>query len=511
MLRVFSNNKDLSFNNYLRNKSSETVLVNLKSKNKNYYNNNVTIKDSKIINYLNYNDFLNLTQTFYKLSNYKSTYKSPIKIIDLKTSFLFYNKFLNHIQVCDFCKTNNIQNIFTNCKEIKNILYPYGEYSSYEINSKLSTVDLNNWCHKCFDFNNDKNTINEDFFNNNNNNNNNCLDNNGNKEYNNNNNNNNCLDNNGNKEYNNNNNCLDNKEYKNYIDTSSNKLIQEICANKKEHSRINDDKTKIECNKIKYKKNNEKTFITNLKQSNNKISQNKFSCYSNILDNPVLDNPVLDNPVLDNQEKYNSYFLQNNSENNNFLTFGIFIAELTNSKELTFNEKKNYLDYQTENKIFNTYNFNSIVIDFKEFKEIFFNSNTNYLNISDLISDKIKLNNQIYESNNLFMSFILTNAIKKIYIEKNNYNNMDANTLIEIEKEVNKYSSLYDFNYIINSLSLDEILHIIKINNIASSEYQVKFKIKVYYKSEITNIPCIMYFNYIITNLSEFNSIFKNI
>jgi hypothetical protein len=135
-----------------------------------------------------------------------------------------------------------------------------------------------------------------------------------------------------------------------------------------------------------------------------------------------------------------------------------------------------------------------------EFKNIFFNSNTNFFNISDSISEKIKLSNQFFKNNNNEIKpFIISNSIKRIYTEKNNYYNMDANTLIEIEKETKQYESLYDFNYITNSLNLSDIFHIINQNNI-NHEYDIKIKIKAYYISKKTDIPCIMYFNYIIQN-----------
>ena len=74
---------------------------------------------------------------------------------------------------------------------------------------------------------------------------------------------------------------------------------------------------------------------------------------------------------------------------------------------------------------------------------------------------------------------------------------MDASTIIEIEKETKDYISLYDFNYITNSLNLDEILAIINSN---TDGEHIKVKIKVYYVSKKTEIPCIMYFNYFINN-----------
>ena len=146
MLRVFSKSNDLSCNDYIKNIKGKTILSNLKT---NYSNNrNIRTNNNKIVSYLSYNDFLVITQTFYKFSNLKKNYKPPQKIIDLKTSFIFYNKVLNHIKDCHFCKTNSIETFFENCKEIKNILYPYGEYFTYEIYSNLASVDLDNWCKK---------------------------------------------------------------------------------------------------------------------------------------------------------------------------------------------------------------------------------------------------------------------------------------------------------------------------------------------------------------------------
>ena len=122
MIRIFSDNNNLTYNNYLKNKNGMTILKNLKTKNKNYENKLFYIKNSNISSYLTYSDFLNITQTFYKLSQKKYTYKSPLKIIDLKTSFLFYNNLLHHIKYCNYCKNKNIKEIFQNCKEVKQIL-----------------------------------------------------------------------------------------------------------------------------------------------------------------------------------------------------------------------------------------------------------------------------------------------------------------------------------------------------------------------------------------------------
>ena len=209
-------------------------------------------------------------------------------------------------------------------------------------------------------------------------------------------------------------------------------------------------------------------------------------------------NITLDKQIINNIINKPNYVI-NTISCNIKTTFNIFIAELTNEKDYAFKEKN--IDLESENRLYNVYNFIPIYLNYDELKNIFFNSNTNYFNISDIISEKIKLSNQYFENiHNEIEPFITANSIKKIYIEKNNYNEMDANTIIEIEKESQAFISLYDFNYITNSLNLDDIIHIINKNNI-DLDCDIKIKIKVYYKSKKTEIPCIMYFNYILKNI----------
>jgi hypothetical protein len=160
---------------------------------------------------------------------------------------------------------------------------------------------------------------------------------------------------------------------------------------------------------------------------------------------------------------------------------------------------KAIINLETENKYYNTYNFMPINITFYEFKNMFFNSNSNYFNITDTLLDPLKLSNQYFINiHNNPEKFILANAIKKIYTTSNNYKNMDANILIGIEKEVLNITSLYDFPFITNSLSLDDILHNIHENNINANDYVLQIKIKVYYKSLLTDIPLIITYKYLI-------------
>jgi hypothetical protein len=265
-----------------------------------------------------------------------------------------------------------------------------------------------------------------------------------------------------------------NKLPSNYSKYSTNTLLEEPVNTTIEYS-----------SNLNLNKSNENYLLKNIKYTH-------IPCIN-------LDNPI--NKII-HSDKNNKLEYVTNALLNNKNTFNIFIAELTNSKEYTYEKKDLHVDIENENKYYNVYNFIPIYLNFDEFKNIFYNSITKYFNISDVISEKIKLSNQYFENiNNEIEPFIVSNSIKKIYIKENNYNEMDANTLIEIEKETNDYISLYNFNFITNSLNLDEILNIINKNNIEEIS-EIKIKIKVYYKSIKTDIPCIMYFNYIVQNIN---------
>jgi hypothetical protein len=520
MLRIFSKNNDISFNDYIKNIKGKTILSNLKTNNHN--NNNYTINNNKIVSYLSYNDFLIVTQTFYKFSNLKKNYKPPQKIIDLKTSFIFYNKYLNHIQRCDLCKTNNVDTNFVDCKEIKNILYPYGENFAYEIYSKLSSVDLDNWCSKeciqniyCHNDSNPSNdlskyyysetlsevsssevtsgitsevtsevSLNRDKINDENNS---------------------VYSNNSElqklKFYSEENLPYQSSEHSSY---QSSELSKHYSENLDDYSSISSKKS-LNNQPINHPNNNIPNICLKYEETPQVIPtninmDNLHNKLNNIYINDAKNNIRLINPIgyeINNKiEIIPNYEFANN-------IFNIFIAELTNSKEYAFHKKTAENDIKTDIKNYNTYNFIPIYIHFEEFKNIFFNSNTKYFNISDVISNKIKLSNQNYVNvNNEIEPFVISNSIKKIYIEKNNFNEVDTHKLNEIEKETNDFVSLYDFNYIANSLNLDEIIDIINNNNIDISS-EIKFKMKVCYKSKITDIPCIMYFNYIIKNIKS--------
>jgi hypothetical protein len=376
MLRIFSDNKDLSFNNYLKNKNGKVIINNLKSKGSDNYNKITKIVDNKIVSYLSYKDFLNILETYYSLSNLKYDIKSPIKITELQGSFLIYNNIIKHTQTCLDCN-NDLKNNIHRCNEAKNILYPYGNIIKQEIYRDKKSVDLNKWCNKCINYNLFNTDINFD---------------------------------------------------------ESNKGT-------------NSDNNNVDL------------------QSNDSILN-----FNNTL-----------KPL-----------------------YNIFIAELTNERTLLENKKDNIyeVEYEVDN-LCRIYNFNNIYLTYEEFIYIFYNSNEGSFIISDDLNIKLLIQNQTYTNiNNEECNFNLTEAIKRIYLEENNFFSMDANKLIEIEKEVINYKSLFDFNYKINSLDLSNIFSTISFKkNVfpsVSETIKIKIKIKVYYKSKISNSVCIMYFNYLV-------------
>jgi len=600
MIRVFSNNNDTSYNNYLKNIKGKTILTNLKTKPKDNNSNHIIKKNNKLVYYLSYNDFLNVTQTFYRYTNLNKTYKAPQKIIDLRTSFIFYTKILDHLQKCNLCKGNNIEFCFNKCIEIKNILYPFGEYFTYEIYSNLATVDVNDWCsyNKCSNtpsdtlfvepsLNNtsasyDKNTrfdkrnysnkrvsfnesidsdesvssdesvfsdegvsSDESVFSDENviythkndkqksnliylhgNNKNNFVQHSEDSEYNEDNtitpNNqlnetiksNNSLLNKTSifssqviETVNSNNNQL-NKSFKNseietinkLNNTANNRETPLQLANNRENNGENNGENNRENNGENNRENNRENNGEFMTMNGTNINYNsKINISNNNIEdmNDILDIEDIEN-IEDNIKKSSLKSINLSSALPNKTIYNIFIAEITNNR--IYSEQKNeYIDLETENKYYNTYNFVPINVTFHEFKNMFFNSNSNYFNITDTPLDPLKLSNQYFINiHNNPEKFILANAIKKIYTISNNYKNMDANILIGIEKEVLNITSLYDFPFITNSLSLDDILYNIHENNINANDYVLQMKLKVYYKSLLTDIPLIITYKYLI-------------
>ena len=145
--RVFSNKKDINFIDYNNKKKYKEIYQNLRSKESVSTSNNLLLTRDNI---LDYQTFLNLTRKYLKeCASYSST--SPCSINDGKTSYICYNQMLSHINDCDYCcKCKNIDKI-CECTELKNILYPYGNYINKEYPTECVDVSCCSISNKCFD------------------------------------------------------------------------------------------------------------------------------------------------------------------------------------------------------------------------------------------------------------------------------------------------------------------------------------------------------------------------
>ena len=114
--QFFSNNYDINYNDYLKHKKGKAGIKKLISDKKYYVN-----------SFIDYDTFLTLTKAFYKQINNKYDVSPPRSISDADSSYKSYKSFKSHVDNCSYCcSCKNISHVFY-CKEIQNILYPYGE------------------------------------------------------------------------------------------------------------------------------------------------------------------------------------------------------------------------------------------------------------------------------------------------------------------------------------------------------------------------------------------------
>lgn len=138
--RVFSNNQDTTFHDYLRNKKGTEIIKNLKS-----------IAGCNRVNFLSYNDFLMLSRTFSRNSNILSTnIENKISIDDKTVGLIYYEKITSHIKECEICKKNNGNSSLLQCNVIKSIMYAYeNNLKNTSINIFQKRIDLDRWCKSC--------------------------------------------------------------------------------------------------------------------------------------------------------------------------------------------------------------------------------------------------------------------------------------------------------------------------------------------------------------------------
>ena len=142
--RVFSNNQDTTFHNYLKNKKGTEIIKQLKSNSNSNSNFN---SNSNKIKFLSYDEFITLTRAFSKNANIIHT-SNHLSINNKIHNLIYYEKIQNHIQKCESCQRNN-ENLLI-CNGIKNILYIYrNNFKNTVTNVFQNRLDLDRWCKRC--------------------------------------------------------------------------------------------------------------------------------------------------------------------------------------------------------------------------------------------------------------------------------------------------------------------------------------------------------------------------
>ena len=147
--RVFSHNNSCDYIDYLRIKKGETILKNIKINHQKNPTPNI-----RLDRFISYNDFLNITKAYYKYKNNDlCNYHLLTDIYNTNKSFITHQKVIEHVNTCNYCYENVYPSISMDkltCKQLFNILYPYGVYTNNcESNIYFPNhIDLNNWCNK---------------------------------------------------------------------------------------------------------------------------------------------------------------------------------------------------------------------------------------------------------------------------------------------------------------------------------------------------------------------------
>lgn len=138
--KVFSHSESINYNDYLKMKCGETILKNIKKR-----NNNACINS-----FINYQDFLNITKSYYKYLHYSTCSKHLLtNMYETNQSFVHhqYPLLLNHLNTCNECsKIISLENI--QCNQLLNILYPYGVYDDRKESNIYfpNQIRLKDWC-----------------------------------------------------------------------------------------------------------------------------------------------------------------------------------------------------------------------------------------------------------------------------------------------------------------------------------------------------------------------------
>jgi hypothetical protein len=104
--------------------------------------------------FINYETFLFLSKTYYERLNLnRVSVLPPTSIYEANDSFICYETLLNHVDSCKFCSCVKSTDEVLCCREVQQILYPYGE--SIIKNDKLRSfafpykMNVDNFCKVC--------------------------------------------------------------------------------------------------------------------------------------------------------------------------------------------------------------------------------------------------------------------------------------------------------------------------------------------------------------------------
>ena len=136
--RVFAHEFNENYVDYLKNKNGVEMLKNRKT------------KKQPIKTFINYREFIVLTNAYYKHIHCGDVcnIKSLSDLYNSNESFILYEKVLAHIGNCEYCSKNIRSFCYLECRQLLNILYPYGEYITKTVTNYhfLSHIDLDKWC-----------------------------------------------------------------------------------------------------------------------------------------------------------------------------------------------------------------------------------------------------------------------------------------------------------------------------------------------------------------------------
>lgn len=144
--RVFSRDPVISYTDYNNNKKGDEILKYIKSNDTDLVDRNFAIRGNDLTSFLDYDTFLNLSRSYFR--NYTPrnvSCTSPMTVFDSAKSVLTYTNLLSHINNCNMCSHYTNVTDINECKEAKNILYPYGTTLEYTTNVEFpSKININN-------------------------------------------------------------------------------------------------------------------------------------------------------------------------------------------------------------------------------------------------------------------------------------------------------------------------------------------------------------------------------